>query len=177
PSLSGDRLLGEAARALRSGFDPLSLEERARELGEIRPLFKSPTLALRQSLTYEFKVFHDASIAEIMKEALRDSDVQVRRRAVEHWTLVRTPESIPLLIEALRDPDDIVKGSAIIALRGAPSLDAVPPLIEFLHASRSDLRTNAQETLKAIQQYFEEQEQWRKWYEEMKQRTAPRKEK
>jgi tetratricopeptide (TPR) repeat protein len=164
-----------AVRTLVRGYWPLTPEEWAVELKEVAPLFKSPSVAIRRNMAAEFSTQLHAPLDAVMKEALADPDVQVRRSALTYWSNRRVPEAIPLMIEGLRDPDDENKHLAIAALGNSPSIDAVPPLLGFLRSTNAVLRGAAQTSLKAIQQYYDEQEQWRKWYEDVKSRLPKEK--
>jgi hypothetical protein len=174
PKVSKD-LIQPIAMELRSGYQELSVEERRTEIQELAPLFKSKNVPLRQQIVFEFKSFYDGSVDAYMKDALEDPEPAIRQMAMEFWVSRGSPEAIPVLIRALRDPDDKIKILAVGALGRSPALDSVPPLLEFLRSSNSELRSAAQVALKAIQQYFDEQEQWKKWYEDMKKRTPKEK--
>ena len=174
PRVSRD-LIQPVAMEVMSGYQSLAVEERRTEIKELAPLFKSPNVQLRQQIVFDFKTFYDGSVDGYMKDALEDPEPAIRQIAREFWVSRGSPEAIPVLIRALRDPDDKIKIMAVGALGRSPSLDSVPPLLEFLRSPNSDLRSATQVALKAIQQYFDEQEQWRKWYEDMKKRAPKEK--
>ncbi|HVE41895.1 MAG TPA: HEAT repeat domain-containing protein [Planctomycetota bacterium] len=164
-------ILAEVVQKLMHGFAALGVEERKAESPSLAPLFKSENPRLREQIVGQFKSFTDGSVDGFMKDALDDADPAIRRNALEFWIARRSPEGIPILIRALRDPDVTIKDKAIKALGRTPSLDSVPPLLEFLRSSNNELRSDAQVALKQIQQYYDEQDQWQKWYEDMKKRA------
>jgi HEAT repeat protein len=168
-------LVAQVAHHLVMGFYSLTPEEWKVEVRAIEPLLKCPRAATRRAVVGEFGKLPEAALGGLMKEAMSDSDVWVRGYAIEYWALRRVPEGSALLIEALRDESDQNKVRAVQALARAPSLDAVPPLLELLRSPNEELRKGAQAALKSIQQYFDEQEQWRKWYEDMKKRVPKEK--
>ena len=163
-----DDLVSQVVHHLYMGYATVPPEEWKADVATIEPLFKNPSAVLRRAMTYEFANFPDPALDRAMKEALSDADAGVRSSAIKYWSVRRTAEGAALLIEALRDPYDHNKVDAVNALAQAPSLDAVPALLEHLRSSNDVLRKATQTALKAIQQYYDEQEQWRKWYEETK---------
>jgi len=164
-------ILGAVMLKMTAGFSALGVEERKAEIPSLAPLFKSENARLREQMVAHFRTFSDGSVDGFMKDALDDAEPAVRRSALEFWVARRSPEGVPILIRALQDPDVTIKRKAIAALGRTPALDSVPPLLEFLRSSNNELRGDAQVALKEIQQYYDEQEQWRKWYEDMKKRA------
>ncbi len=171
-----EEMISPMVRSLARGFSPLTADEATVEAQEIAPLFKSPNAAIRRAMTAEFRTsVSPPAFTGIMKEALSDADAYVRYSALQYWSFRRTPEAVALLIDALKDPEDRNKLIAVQALGNSPTLDAVPALLPFLRSPNNDLRSTTQAALKAIQQYFEEQEQWRTWYEDMKKKVPKEK--
>jgi HEAT repeat protein len=164
-------LIPPLTAAMITGYQSLSVEERKTAMKELAPLFKSPNVQLRQYIVFYSKSFTDGSVDAYMKDALDDPETPIRQSALEFWVSRSSPEAVPVLIKTLQDPDDKIKIMAIGALGRSPSLDSVPALLDFLRSSNSELRSAAQVALKAIQQYYDEQDQWRKWYEDTRKKV------
>jgi tetratricopeptide (TPR) repeat protein len=170
PRISNE-ILVYVMQKMTAGFSALSVEERKAETPSLAPLFKSENARLREQMVAQFKTFADGSVDGFMKDAIDDVEPGIRRHALEFWIARRSPDGIPILTRALQDPDVTIKRKAITALGRTPSLDSVPPILELLRSSDNEVRSAAQTALKEIQQYYDEQEQWRKWYEDMKKRA------
>lgn len=70
-----------------------------------------------------------------LREFLRDQDADIRWWATRTLAEIHTPESTPLLLQALRDPEPEVQQCAALALRRQPNSDAITQLIQALSAS------------------------------------------
>jgi len=70
-----------------------------------------------------------------LREFLRDQDANIRWWATRTLAEIHTPESTPLLLQALRDPEPEVQQCAALALRRQPNSDAITQLIQALSAS------------------------------------------
>jgi HEAT repeat protein len=70
-----------------------------------------------------------------LREFLRDQDVDIRWWATRTLAEIYTPESTPLLLQALQDPEPEVQQCAAIGLRCQPDSNATPQLIQALSAT------------------------------------------
>ncbi len=85
-----------------------------------------------------------------LREFLRDQDADIRWWATRTLAEIHTPESTPLLLQALRDPEPEVQQCAALALRRQPNSDAITQLSQALSASDRLLARLAGEALIAI---------------------------
>ncbi len=96
---------------------------------------------------------HGKSV-EYWLTALHNSDVQVRKKAVECLGNVGAdnPATVPALIEALEDRDARVRGAAVLALLkiGPDAQEAVPALQKSLKDKDAKVRAYASKALERI---------------------------
>lgn len=85
-----------------------------------------------------------------LREFLRDQDADIRWWATRTLAEIHTPESTPLLLQALRDPEPEVQQCAALALRRQPNSDAITQLSQALSASDRLLARLAGDALIAI---------------------------
>jgi HEAT repeat protein len=87
-------------------------------------------------------------------QALQDSDVKVRRRAVQSLgnVGVADPATVPALIGAAKDRDAKVRGEAILALLriGPDAREAIPVLTEAQKDKDAQVRSYAAKALQKI---------------------------
>lgn len=69
-----------------------------------------------------------------LREFLRDQDADIRWWATRTLAEIQTPESTPLLLQALGDPEPEVQQCAALALRYQPNSAAIKQLIQALSA-------------------------------------------
>lgn len=85
-----------------------------------------------------------------LREFLQDQDADIRWWATRALAEIHTPESTPLLLQALRDSEPEVQQCAALALRRQPNSDAITKLIQALNAPDRLLARLAGDALIAI---------------------------
>jgi HEAT repeat protein len=74
----------------------------------------------------------------------------------------------PLLLKGLKDT---VEENQLLAINGLmlnPDLDAVPDIIESLNSAYANVRAVARKALEEIKKHYEDQAEWKRWYDETK---------
>ncbi len=82
--------------------------------------------------------------------ALKDSDVEVRRAAVNSLSNLEDPRAVPGLIDALKDTDAEVRAGAARALGSLEDKRAVPGLVALLKDGNKDVRASALSALHSM---------------------------
>jgi HEAT repeat protein/beta-lactamase regulating signal transducer with metallopeptidase domain len=82
--------------------------------------------------------------------ALKDSDVEVRRAAVNSLSNLDDPRAVPGLIDALKDVDAEVRAGAARALGSFEDKRAVPGLVALLKDGNKDVRASALSALHSM---------------------------
>jgi HEAT repeat protein len=81
--------------------------------------------------------------APVLREALKNDERAVRRRAAEGLGIIGDPSVVQLLCGALKDHDEDVRRAAVQALGKIGQRDAVQPLCEALDDKDGDVREQA----------------------------------
>ena len=82
--------------------------------------------------------------------ALKDSDVEVRRAAVNSLSNLEDPRAVPGLIDVLKDSDAEVRAGAARALGNLEDKRAVPGLVGLLKDGNKDVRASALSALHSM---------------------------
>lgn len=140
---SGD----EAAQAL--ALKLLTRKYPAEAVGVAAEAITSPDSNRRLNAVQLVGELDNAGAAKILGQALQDSDIGIRQAAVMGLQGQTSPESIPLLIEALQDKAASIRLLAldILAEKGARGADGIK---EALQSSDLDLRNHAHELLERL---------------------------
>ncbi|MBI2930703.1 MAG: HEAT repeat domain-containing protein [Planctomycetes bacterium] len=165
-----DPLVQKAVRLFADTVKSAASDERTRALKETGPVLKSGSRLARVRLFVELYGVRDATLNEAAKVAVHDPDEGIRYRALCHCSYLADPDAIPLLIEALKDPEPFNRQQAAYMLGAAPSAAAIPPLIDLLQSPDQEVRAAATQALTKIRAHFDKQQEWRKWYEDLKKR-------
>ena len=84
----------------------------------------------RRALVFSDNVYFSSSTVNLLKTALNDNSVEVRKRAIVLLKFSRNPEAIPLLADRLqKDPSSRVRSLAAACL-GQLAGDAAVPLLK-----------------------------------------------
>jgi HEAT repeat protein/beta-lactamase regulating signal transducer with metallopeptidase domain len=158
--LEDPRAIDALVQALRTDTDARVREAAASALGEIDSARAVPGLiaalgservaAVRAKIAWALGEIDDARAVDALGEAVRDSEVEVRRQAV--WALgeIESPAAVPALIRVLRDSDVETRKQAARALGEIESADAIDALSAASKDSDAEVRKQAVSALGEI---------------------------
>ncbi|NCS23415.1 MAG: TIR domain-containing protein [Microcystis aeruginosa BS13-02] len=143
----------QAKRVVKLGLE-IDLKLGARLAGEVNFKFQKQTVGLVLGLDVpkRFKVellglTKSNQVVNQLLKALKDSDEDVRGKAVEALGNIGSETAIPGLLKALEDSDSFVRGKAVEALGNIGSETAIPGLLKALEDSDSFVGGNAVKAL------------------------------
>jgi HEAT repeat protein len=143
--VSGIYKLGREAR----NADPVVQQQISAELAQ-RLMSESDPL-LRERIVTALAPLPTPAASEALRQAVKDRDSAVRRRAVEAWRNRPVAEAVPVLAEVLASDTDMdVRLAATRALGGFRDPAAVRPLSVALEDSDPALQYRAVQSLKKI---------------------------
>lgn len=98
----------------------------------------------------------DERAVELLVSALQDEDKYLRREAAKALGELGFPNAVEPLIESLEDPEDYVQRNSITALGMLGDQRAIEPLRKLLEARSFFTRSEAEKSLRKIQENLSE---------------------
>jgi len=115
-----------------AAVESLSLWKRDERVQRIQQqAFQAATWLIRRASGWYLRVDQSAQGIELLEQALRDEDRNIRLAAIDILRNLKHPQVIPLLTERLYDEDGQVVFETIIFLRASRDPKAVKPLLDF----------------------------------------------
>ncbi|MFL5393378.1 MAG: M56 family metallopeptidase [Myxococcales bacterium] len=159
-NLSDPRAVDALVQALRNDTDARVREAAAESLGEIDSPRAVPGLiaalgservaAVRAKIAWALGEIDDARAVDALSAAVRDSEVEVKRNAVQALGEIGAAAATPALLSVLRDPDVETRKQAIEALGEIKSTEAITGISAATKDADAEVRKQAVEALGEI---------------------------
>ncbi|GEM_PF-5349595 len=149
----------------RALYSLIHLDDPSPYLESLAALVKDRDPDLRQSAVFGLSKISDGESARVLVGLIEDSDPKVRSTVTDYFLRHPRKEYIGPIARISQSHNVALRRSAVSALAGLESLEAVPHLIPRLEDEDAAVRRAARAGLEGIKKHYEEVEQWKRWYE------------
>ena len=107
----------------------------------------------------------------LMSKAVNSPDGEVRFAGISHGVhspTIPAADRLAILTKGLKDSSQDNQLTALEGLKLHPNLDAVPAIIDSLNSPFANVRGLARKALEEIKKHYEDQAEWKQWYDQTK---------